>query len=150
MKILESQNALLTNVEVYEFLNQQAKRYQHEKRRGPGNLETLRKELLHYLESPPGPLSQKPLPFNSKSIPVLLKKLRGFNITKGEMVMLINMRPASIANLNAVLEDMENRYTSEEQQEICDIVIEVLGNFPPPPPDAEGEEDVMDTTENGG
>lgn len=45
MKIVEAQNATLTNLEVYEFLNNQAKEYQAQKRRGPGNLETLRREV---------------------------------------------------------------------------------------------------------
>ena len=45
MKIIESQNAVLTNVEVYQFLTAQAKEYQKQKRRGPGNLETLRREV---------------------------------------------------------------------------------------------------------
>ena len=45
MKIIESQNAVLTNVEVYQFLSAQAREYQQQKRRGPGNLETLRREV---------------------------------------------------------------------------------------------------------
>lgn len=45
MKILEAQSAVLTNLEVYEFLSAQAKEYQEQKRRGPNNLETLRKEV---------------------------------------------------------------------------------------------------------
>lgn len=47
MKILEAQSATLTNVEVYQFLQKQAKEYQEQKRRGPGNLETLRREVSH-------------------------------------------------------------------------------------------------------
>jgi PHD/YefM family antitoxin component YafN of YafNO toxin-antitoxin module len=45
MKILEAQAAVLTNVEVYQFLKKQAEEYQEQKRRGPGNLETLRREV---------------------------------------------------------------------------------------------------------
>jgi hypothetical protein len=45
MKILDAQAAVLTNVEVYQFLQKQAKEYQEQKRRGPGNLETLRREV---------------------------------------------------------------------------------------------------------
>lgn len=48
MRILEAQNATLTNVEVYHFLQKQAKEYQDQKRRGPGNLETLRREVSKY------------------------------------------------------------------------------------------------------
>ncbi|KAI0479173.1 RNA polymerase III, subunit C17 [Xylariaceae sp. FL0804] len=146
MKILEAQNAIMTNVEVYQFLSDQAQQYHEQKRRGPGNLETLRRELLQYFETPPGPLAQKPLPFGVEAIPELMKRLRPYGISKGECIMIVNLRPTSIANLNAVLEDMENRFEEHEQQEMVDLVIEVLGQFPPSP-DEDGEGDVMQTTE---
>lgn len=46
MKILEAQSAVLTNVEVYTFLSDQEKQYEKENRKGPANLETLRKEVI--------------------------------------------------------------------------------------------------------
>lgn len=47
MKILEAQNATLSNFEVYSHLKAMRKDYQSQKprRRGPGNLETLVKEV---------------------------------------------------------------------------------------------------------
>ncbi|KAI0545232.1 HRDC-like protein [Xylaria curta] len=146
MRILEAQNAVLTNVEVYKFLSDQAKQYQSQKRRGPGNLEMLRGEVLKYFETFPGPLSQKPLPYDVASIPVLLEKLRPYNITKGECIMVVNLRPTTSAALNAVLEDMEGRFSEQQQEEIINIVVEVLGEFPL---SGEGEEDAMETTEDG-
>ncbi|KAI0013188.1 HRDC-like protein [Xylariaceae sp. FL0662B] len=147
MKILEAQNAALTNVEVYEFLSNQAKEYHNQKRRGPANLETLRKEVLQYFESPPGPLSQKPLPYDSSSISVLVKRLHPYNISKGELIMLLNMRPTSIPTLNSVIEDMELRFDEEKQLEIINIIIEVLGQFPSPSENGGEVEGVMQTTE---
>ncbi|OTB03441.1 hypothetical protein M426DRAFT_321803 [Hypoxylon sp. CI-4A] len=143
MKILEAQSAVLTNVEVYTFLNNQAKQYNDQKRKGPVNLETLRKEVLQYFESHPGPLSQKPQPYDASVIPELIKRLRLYQITKGEFIMLLNIRPTNIPVLNTVIEEMETRFTSDEQQEILDIVIELLGQFP-----EEAEEDgAIETTE---
>ncbi|RWA15070.1 hypothetical protein EKO27_g92 [Xylaria grammica] len=147
MRILEAQNAVLTNVEVYTFLSDQAKQYQSQKRRGPSNLEALRGEVLKYFETFPGPLSQKPLPYDVASIPVLLKRLQPYNITKGECIMVVNLRPTASAALNAVLEDMEGRFNEQQQDEIINIVIEVLGEFPPPA--EEGDEHAMGTTEDG-
>ncbi|TGJ87207.1 hypothetical protein E0Z10_g1539 [Xylaria hypoxylon] len=147
MRILEAQNAVLTNVEVYTFLSNQAKQYQSQKRRGPANLEALRGEVLEYFETFPGPLSQKPLPYDTASIPVLLKRLQPYNITKGECIMVVNLRPTTSAALNAVLEDMEGRFDEQQQSEIINIVIEVLGEFPPPA--EEGDLDAMETTEDG-
>jgi hypothetical protein len=47
MKILESQNAILTNYEVFQHLQDQRKRYAKERPKGrrPGNLETVVKEV---------------------------------------------------------------------------------------------------------
>lgn len=48
MKILEAQNATLSNYEVYTFLQEQRTRYQKTKQQGhyrPGNLMTLMKEV---------------------------------------------------------------------------------------------------------
>ncbi|KAI0202655.1 HRDC-like protein [Astrocystis sublimbata] len=146
MRILEAQNAQLTNVEVYTFLNDQAKQYQEQKRRGPNNLESLRGDMIKYFETYPGPLSQKPLPYDTASIPVLLEKLKPYNFTKGECVMVVNLRPTDIVSLNIVLEDMERRFSETQIEEIKGIVIEVLGQFPPEPKDSG---DAMDTTENG-
>lgn len=145
MRILEAQNAVLTNVEVYKFLSDQAKEYQSQKRRGPANLEGLRGEVLKYFETFPGPLSQKPLPYDPASIPVLLQRLRPYKITKGECIMVINLRPTGSEALNTVLEDMEARFSEQQQEEIINIVIEVLGQFPPPAEDG----DAMETTEDG-
>lgn len=61
--------------------------------------------------------------------------------------MILNLRPNSVATLNTVLEDMELRFTEDQQVEIVTIITEVLGQFPPAEDEAEG--DAMETTENG-
>ncbi|KAI1369026.1 HRDC-like protein [Xylaria arbuscula] len=147
MRVLEAQNAVLTNVEVYTFLQNQAKEYQAQKRRGPSNLETLRGEVINYFETYPGPLSQKPLPYDVNAIPELLKKLKAYNISKGECIMIVNLRPTGTVVLNAVLEDMEGRFTEQQQEEIVNIITEVLGAFPEEEEAAEeGDEEAMETT----
>jgi hypothetical protein len=45
MKILESQNAVLTNYEVYQHLMDRERMLKEKRRRGPGNLATLVKEV---------------------------------------------------------------------------------------------------------
>ncbi|KAJ1338478.1 DNA-directed RNA polymerase III subunit RPC9 [Microdochium nivale] len=147
MKIVEAQNATLTNLEVYEFLNNQAKEYQAQKRRGPGNLETLRRELLQYFEAAPGPLSQKPQPFDTSAIKLLMERLRQHEITKGEFIMLVNLRPTNIPSLNTVLEDMESRYNEEQQEDIVQGVLEILGQFPAADGEGGDDADAMQTTE---
>jgi hypothetical protein len=46
--------------------------------------------------------------------------------------MILNLRPASIAELNTFVEDMADRFTPEQQEEIVGIVGEVLGYSEPP------------------
>ncbi|KAI1266163.1 RNA polymerase Rpb4-domain-containing protein [Xylariaceae sp. FL1019] len=130
MRILEAQSAVLTNVEVYGFLKEQAQQYQAQKRRGPGNLETLRGEMIKYFETFPGPLSQQPQAYDASAIPPLLQKLRQFGISKGECIMIVNLRPTTPVALNTVIEMMETRFTDQQQQDILDAIIAALGQFP--------------------
>ncbi len=43
--------------------------------------------------------------------------------------MLFNLRPQSVANLNTSIEDLEDRFTMEQQEAIIDIIVSVLGKF---------------------
>ncbi|CVL05676.1 uncharacterized protein FMAN_10602 [Fusarium mangiferae] len=130
MKILEAQSAVLTNYEVYQHVSEQRERYKNAKRRGPPNLETVVRELLQYLRTNPGPLSQEPLPYTEGCISRLLERLRPYNLAKGEVVMIINLRPASVAALNTVVEEMSERFNEEQQEAMVNIIAEVLGQFP--------------------
>ncbi|KAL1901429.1 hypothetical protein Sste5346_001834 [Sporothrix stenoceras] len=143
MKILEAQNALLSNFEVYQFLAERQERLGKQKqnrRRGPGNLETLVHELLQYFRSPPGPLSQQPVTYTSEAVTTLVERLRGYDLAKGELLMILNMRPQMPAHLHACVEEVESRLTEQQQLEILDIVAEVLGAFPV----VEGAEEEME------
>ena len=57
--------------------------------------------------------------------------------------MILNLRPTNVPTLNAVLEDMEDRFTPEQQEDIVAGISEVLGAFEPPPE----EGGAMETTE---
>lgn len=48
MKILEAQNAILTNYEVYSHLHEQRERYAQPKRKGPPNYETVVREVSQH------------------------------------------------------------------------------------------------------
>jgi DNA-directed RNA polymerase subunit F len=131
MKILESQQAVLTNYEVYQHILEQRARYAKTKRRGPGNYKTLVDELQNWLERRQSPLSQKPTLYNEKCIATLLERLRPYELPKSEVVMILNVRPPSASVLNAIIEDMYERFTEEQLEDIMNIIFEVLGQFPP-------------------
>lgn len=52
--------------------------------------------------------------------------------------MIMNLRPANAGNLNSIVEEMEDRFTDEQQEEIVAIIAEVLGR-----PDGEAERQAM-------
>ncbi|TPX07894.1 uncharacterized protein E0L32_010469 [Thyridium curvatum] len=145
MKILEAQNAVLTNYEVYQFLLERKNRKDgNRSRRGPPNYETLVKEVLEHLETNPNPLSQRPLTYTPEAIPLLIEKLHPYDLTKGEMIMIINLRPGSIPALNCIVEDMVERLYDHQQEEVLGIISETLGAFPAPEETAEGDEGAAD------
>ncbi|CZS96419.1 hypothetical protein WAI453_009944 [Rhynchosporium graminicola] len=129
MKIIEAQSATLTNYEVYTHLTEQRKRYAKKDTKGrrPGNLETVVKELLEYFHEAPSPLASKPFPYSERTISVLLERLRPFNFTKAEVLMIMNLRPTKLESLNTIVEEMDDRYTEDQQSEIVEIIRGVLG-----------------------
>ncbi|KAF4461123.1 Calcitonin gene-peptide-receptor component [Fusarium albosuccineum] len=137
MKIVESQAAVLSNYEVYQHLVDQQDRYKKAKHRGPSNLQALVHALLEYFRIHPSPLSQNPLPYTEGCITQLLERLRPYNLAKGEVIMILNLRPASVAALNTVVEEMYERFNEEQQEAMVNIIAEVLGQFPVPEEAAE-------------
>lgn len=103
-------------------------------------------QLLQYLRTNPGPLSQEPLPYTEGCISRLLERLRPYNLAKGEVVMIINLRPASVAALNTVVEEMSERFNEEQQEAMVNIIAEILGQFPAAEEGA--EEDGADVSMN--
>ena len=69
--------------------------------------------------------------YSAEALSELFRKLREANLksdlSKGEMLMIVNLRPTNIAVLNTVVEDMLERFTEDEQQTIIDIITETLG-----------------------
>lgn len=75
-----------------------------------------------------------------------MERLRPYEITKGEFIMLMNLRPTNIPSLNTVLEEMETRYSEADQEDIVQGVMEILGQFPGPQGEG-GDADAMQMTE---
>jgi hypothetical protein len=91
-------------------------------------------------------MAQDPLTYTPECISQLLERLRPFELSKGEVVMIINLRPASIAVLNTVVEDMAERFTDEQQEEIIGAIAEILGEAIPAVP--AGEQGAGDVSMN--
>ncbi|PHH63263.1 hypothetical protein CDD81_6120 [Ophiocordyceps australis] len=129
MKIIESQSAVLTNYEVWQHLVAQKQRYQCNKRRGPPNLETVVREVLSWMRTRPGPLAQEPPTYSDERIAQLLEGLRRYTLSKGEVLVILNLRPTSVVALNTIVDDLGERFTEEQQEQIVAVIVEVLGQF---------------------
>lgn len=84
---------------------------------------------MQYSEAHPNPLSGSKTHYTPESIGTLIERLQPYDLSKGEVMMIINLRPHKIEVLNAVLEDIADRYTDEQQLEMIEIIADVLGDF---------------------
>lgn len=122
-----------------------------------------RHQVTTYLTTKPSPLEkqQEEQTYSPTAIPRLLEKLREANLpaelTKGELLSILNLRPSSSALLSTAIEDMEERFNEEEQNKIVDIIAEVLGRTETEEgaegdemdADGEADPDAMPSVENG-
>lgn len=89
--------------------------------------------MIAYLSAKPSPLEkqEETEKYSPTAISRLLEKLREANLpselTKGELLSILNLRPSSSALLSTAIEDMEERFSEEEQNKIVDIIGDVLG-----------------------
>lgn len=62
--------------------------------------------------------------------------------------MILNLRPATIAALNTIIEDMTDRFFDEQQEEILAAISDILGQFVPPaePQGADADVSMTDAT----
>ena len=96
-------------------------------------------QLLDYFHEAPSPLGSKPFPYNERTIRTLLERLRPWDFTKAEILMILNLRPTKPENLNTIVEEMEVRFPGDDLQfEIVGVIAEVLGK-----PDGEAERQAM-------
>jgi predicted nuclease with TOPRIM domain len=84
-------------------------------------------QILDYFDQAPNPLASRPFPYNESTIKNLLLRLREFRFSKSEIIMMINLRPANLGNLNTIVEELEGRFDDEQQEAIVRAIREVLG-----------------------
>jgi hypothetical protein len=75
----------------------------------------------------PSPLASIPFTYDENTIKTLLTHLRPYDLTKAEILMIMNLRPTQSSVLNVVIEEMEQRFPESDQLEIAKIVENVLG-----------------------
>lgn len=60
----------------------------------------------------------------------LVELLQPYQLTKGETLMIINLRPLDLTLLDCIIEECDERFTSKQQEGILRIVGDVLGKEP--------------------
>lgn len=108
--------------------------------------------MIQYCQTYPNPLSQQPSTYDRDSIAPLVERLAEFGLSKGEVLMIVNLRPTELPGLYVCVEEMAERYSADQQSRILDIVVQVLGCFPRADGEyggGEGEEPIADSIENG-
>ncbi|KAI9764419.1 MAG: hypothetical protein M1840_008442 [Geoglossum simile] len=83
-------------------------------------------QLLDYLHTPPSPLLATHR-YTAQTIQGLIAALRPYKLEKPELLMILNLRPATTAELDVVVEEMDQRFAEPEVEAILRVVAEVLG-----------------------
>ncbi|XP_023218100.1 DNA-directed RNA polymerase III subunit RPC9-like [Centruroides sculpturatus] len=117
MEVIKERSAILSNYEVYSLLKklQEKRHMKHQK-----NLATITYETIQYLEQTSCTHQ------NEEVIGEFLKALQPFNLTKVEKLQLLNHRPATLVEIQLLIEESEERLTEEQMQEILEVVARFL------------------------
>ena len=87
-----------------------------------------RLQTLTYLRRPNAPLTD---PYNASALTssssLFARLAPKYRITKAEYVMLFNLRPKNLAELEVIIEEASTRFGEEELMEILETVADVLG-----------------------
>jgi hypothetical protein len=90
--------------------------------------------------------------YDASVVSELLARIRAAKLpselAKGEMLMILNLRPGSEAALNTAVEDMEARFSSEERAKLLQIISDVLGGDFEKDQEAEAGDVTMQSVEN--
>ncbi|KDQ25490.1 hypothetical protein PLEOSDRAFT_1094008 [Pleurotus ostreatus PC15] len=82
------------------------------------NLRTMEVEAIQYFAS-----DIQPAPYQTpEGIRQLLRSLAPYNLTKAEKLQIVNIAPQSMPVLWAIIEEMEDRMTVDQMQEIIGLV----------------------------
>ena len=119
MDVINDNAALLSNYEVFSVLREM---YLHRRPdAGLQQLATVSYETLRYLEMTP---CQKQSP---ESLAAFTRAVASFSLTKAERLQLLNHRPTSAVILSLLVEEIDERLTTDEQiEELIDTVKSTL------------------------
>jgi hypothetical protein len=157
MEIINARAATLTNYEVFRFLKEQkdsikpvkGKKEKGSKQQMNKSLLTVTLETLSWLEDSPAGVQEE---HHVKEFAQQLSEMcqeskddcgRSLQLSKQEVIHLINHRPGSAVEIQLLLENSEERFTEEQVEKLIQIVEECL----PAPALEEEDEDAEEGKE---
>lgn len=137
MEVLNPNVALLSNHEVFKLVNEvceqmkvstgnDKKKNRHHQ--GVGDIDTISYELKQYMADKPGGMQSDGV------VVEFLDAIKKFNLTKAEKLQLLNLRPTSESVFLRLVEEGEERFETEEIEEIMELIVKIL----PAPPQEDG------------
>jgi len=142
MDVVNDNVALLSNFEVFSVLREM---YLHRRPdSGLQQLATVSYETLCYLERTP---CQKQ---SSESLVAFARAMASFSLTKAERLQLLNHRPTSAVTLSLLVEEIDERLTTDEQiEELIGAVQSTLPGDDATASGTDGQSDTDDKPEAG-
>ncbi|OCK75129.1 hypothetical protein K432DRAFT_309239, partial [Lepidopterella palustris CBS 459.81] len=130
--ILEAQSAILTNHEVLAHLEEQEAEYGGTDNTGrtrpkPDGLKAVLRDAKIYLTRPPPPSTPLTATALSQNRTLVALLSPTYTLTKAEYLMLYNLYPKTLVELEVIIEEGSARFSEEEQLDILRIVADVLG-----------------------
>ena len=123
MEVLNERAAMLSNYEVLTLLQEKVQEESNKKqsrKQSQENLATISYEVMKYLEKTPCRLQ------NEDVIRQFLLDVAPFNLTKGEKLQLLNLRPSTPVEIQLIIEESEERLrTDEELEKLIEIVAKI-------------------------
>ncbi|CAG8812417.1 5001_t:CDS:2, partial [Racocetra persica] len=121
--IIDKRNAMLSNYEVLALLREMDEKQREQAKIDPNvkfaeSLKTIQFEVIQNLSSQQSPSSTQ----TPEQIEATLTNLKRYNLTKSEKLQLINLRPQSIADLELIIEDCEDRFEMDTLREMIYII----------------------------
>lgn len=64
--------------------------------------------------------------YSPAGIRELIQRLQPYQLTKSEVLMILNLRPMDLGLLDCIVEECDERISAEEQEELLRIISDVL------------------------
>ncbi|ORZ37693.1 RNA polymerase Rpb4-domain-containing protein [Catenaria anguillulae PL171] len=156
MQCVNPQVALLSNYEVFTLLkakhqdqrkthNAAVRKAHADGRPAPKIGTEIERQVFSYMTK----VNDLPRHWTDDDFTSFLERIARFGLLKGEQLMLLNNRPSSMTGLFTCIEEIDERFTHEQQEEMLAIIKETLPIPPAQPADLvlDGEEQAAPSTD---